>query len=82
MLLLKFKRQEFVRIFCCCKTVLNIVWTRNRSRNQNFFKVRTGTTTNRYGSITLTLVTLVYIEENVGVPVPSNHKKVKIRACN
>jgi hypothetical protein len=36
------KKQEFVQIFGCWKTVLNIVWIRNRSlnrnRNQTFLK--------------------------------------------
>jgi hypothetical protein len=49
------KRKDFVQIFCCCKTVLNIVWI--RSRNQNFSKVGTGngtgTTINNYGSTIL-----------------------------
>jgi hypothetical protein len=38
MLLLKLKRHDFVQIFCCWKTLLNIVWIRNR--NQNFSTVK------------------------------------------
>jgi hypothetical protein len=35
MLLLTLKRQDFEHIFCCWKTVQNIVWIRNLSRNGN-----------------------------------------------
>jgi hypothetical protein len=48
LLLLALKRQDFAQIYCCWKTVLNIVWIRNR--NQIF---GTGTTINHYGSTTL-----------------------------
>ncbi len=52
-LIMKLKRQDFVQTFCCWKTVLDIVWIRNRNRNQNYSKVGTRTTTNHYGSTTL-----------------------------
>jgi hypothetical protein len=47
MLLLTLKRQDFVQILFCCKTVLNIV--RIQNLNKNFSKVRM----NHYGSTTL-----------------------------
>ncbi len=55
MLLLTLK--SFVQSSHCWKTVLNIVWIRNRSRNwnQNFSKVGTTTATNHYGSTALSM---------------------------
>jgi hypothetical protein len=50
-LILTLTRQDFVQLFCFWKTVLDIVWIRNR--NQNISKVGTGTATNHYGSTTL-----------------------------
>ncbi len=44
---LTLKRQDFV------EKLLNIIWILTRSRNQNFFEVRTGTVINLYGLRTL-----------------------------
>jgi hypothetical protein len=43
MLLLTLNRQDFVQIFSCWRTVLDIFWIRNWSRNQNFLIGGTGT---------------------------------------
>jgi hypothetical protein len=51
LLLLAFKRQNFVYKYFCGKTVLSIVWIRNR----NVSKVGTGTAISHYGSTTLTM---------------------------
>jgi hypothetical protein len=68
MLILTLKRQDFVQIFCFWKIVLNTVWIRNQSGNQNFFKVGTGTgngtATNHYGSTTKLLSTPKYCAPN------------------
>ena len=52
LLFLSLKRQDFAQIYCCWKTVLNIVWIRNRNWNRNFSKggAVTGTAINHYGS--------------------------------